>query len=77
MGGLQVLSLGKVNKILHLKIIHYKIVCDRPTFHNERYIWPLGFESTRSYPSMSEPTRRCLYSCRILDGGDAPIVSVN
>ncbi|XP_011404079.1 PREDICTED: transforming growth factor beta regulator 1-like isoform X1 [Amphimedon queenslandica] len=60
LGGLQVHSLGKV-------------VWDRPSFHNERYIWPLGFKSTRSYPSMTNPSRRCLYTCHILDGKDGPI----
>ena len=27
------------------------------------------------YPSMKEPSRRCTYTCTILDGGDIPIVS--
>lgn len=59
-GGLQVHSLGK-------------IVWERTSFHSERYIWPVGFESTRTYPSMIDPSRRCLYVCRIVDGGEAPI----
>lgn len=51
-----------------------QIVCDRVAYHSERYLLPVGFESTRMYPSMIEPTRRCLYTCRILDGGDTPLV---
>lgn len=55
--------------------IYVQVVFDRPAFHSERYIWPVGFQSMRSYPSMTDPTQRCFYSCRILDGGEAPIVS--
>lgn len=59
-GGLTVHSLGK-------------IVYDRPAYHTERYILPVGFESSRLYPSMKDPSKKCRYTCRILDGGDTPI----
>lgn len=63
------------SQVALLPYVIEQIVSDRPAFHNERYIWPVGFKSTRSYPSMVEPSRRCLYTCRIIDGGDGPIVS--
>ncbi|KAF0972937.1 hypothetical protein FDP41_008789 [Naegleria fowleri] len=60
LGALTVLSLGKV-------------VYDRPTFHTDKYIWPVGYKSTRYYTSVKDTNKRCLYTCEIKDGGDAPI----
>lgn len=62
LGGLQVVNLGNV-------------IFDRPAYHSERYILPVGYQSRRSYFSIKEPTSRCMYTCQILDGGDAPTVS--
>lgn len=59
LGGLTVHSLGE-------------IVHDRPGFHSERYIWPIGYCSSRSYPSMMNPEDKCIYTCKILDGGFGP-----
>lgn len=58
LGGLTVHSLGE-------------IVHDRPGFHSERYIWPVGYCSSRTYPSMRNPEMKCIYTCKILDGGFA------
>lgn len=33
---------------------------------------PVGFKSTRYYTSMVNIDRRCLYTCEIRDGGNAP-----
>ncbi|KAL9657275.1 hypothetical protein ABK040_011495 [Willaertia magna] len=60
LGALTVLALGKV-------------VFDRPAFHTEKYIWPVGYKSTRYYTSVKDTNKRCLYTCEIKDGGDAPI----
>ena len=51
------------------------IVPDRPAFHSERYLLPVGYTSIRTYPSMHDPAKKCEYTCRILDGGEAPLVS--
>ncbi|KAF7724755.1 hypothetical protein EC973_000783 [Apophysomyces ossiformis] len=58
-GVLTVLSLGK-------------IVNDRDTFHNERYIFPVGYTVSRTYPSMIDPTSNTVITSTILDGGDGP-----
>ncbi|XP_062456910.1 transforming growth factor beta regulator 1 [Rhea pennata] len=34
-------------------------------------IFPVGFRSTRLFASARRPARRCLYTCRIADGGAA------
>ncbi|PRQ74998.1 F/Y rich C-terminus-domain containing protein, partial [Rhodotorula toruloides] len=39
-------------------------------FHTERYIFPVGYESTRRYPSMIDPNAHADYTCRIVDGGN-------
>lgn len=59
LGGLTVHSLGE-------------IVHERPGFHSERYIWPVGYCSSRTYPSMKNPDNKCIYTCKILDGGFGP-----
>ncbi|KAI8583935.1 hypothetical protein K450DRAFT_220674 [Umbelopsis ramanniana AG] len=58
-GALTLLSLGQV-------------VWDREGFHNDRYIWPIGYSVQRSYMSMINPESNTIYTCTIEDGGDAP-----
>ncbi|KAI8384397.1 F/Y-rich N-terminus-domain-containing protein, partial [Radiomyces spectabilis] len=49
-----------------------KIVSDRDTFHNERYIFPVGYTVSRTYPSMVDPNSNTVITSTILDGGDGP-----
>lgn len=58
-------------------LFNAQIVYDRVAYHSERYLLPVGFCSSRTYPSMLSPSRRTTYHCTILDGGDAPIVSIH
>ncbi|RIB11896.1 F/Y rich C-terminus-domain-containing protein [Gigaspora rosea] len=58
-GILTVLSLGTV-------------VYERDTFHNERYIWPVGYAVKRAYNSMINAESQTMYVCKIEDGGDGP-----
>lgn len=50
-----------------------EIVADRPNYHNEHWLYPIGFISTRIYGHIKEPQRRCVYTCKITDGGDYPL----
>ncbi|KAM5312727.1 transforming growth factor beta regulator 1 [Glossophaga mutica] len=59
LGGLTVYSLGE-------------IITDRPGFHDESAIYPVGYCSTRVYASMKHPDQQCLYTCQIRDGGVQP-----
>ncbi|KAF6083199.1 transforming growth factor beta regulator 1 [Phyllostomus discolor] len=59
LGGLTVYSLGE-------------IITDRPGFHDESAIYPVGYCSTRIYASMKRPDQKCLYTCQIKDGGVQP-----
>ncbi|KAI9494033.1 F/Y rich C-terminus-domain-containing protein [Zychaea mexicana] len=49
-----------------------KIVSDRDTFHNERYIFPVGYTVSRTYPSMKDPSNNTVITSTITDGGDGP-----
>uniref|UniRef100_A0A8D1MV22 Transforming growth factor beta regulator 1 n=1 Tax=Sus scrofa TaxID=9823 RepID=A0A8D1MV22_PIG len=51
---------------------NWKIITDRPGFHDESAIYPVGYCSTRIYASMQHPDQECLYTCQIKDGGTGP-----
>ncbi|GAA5796661.1 F/Y rich C-terminus-domain-containing protein [Helicostylum pulchrum] len=56
-----------------LTVLHLgTIVTDRPSFHNERYIFPVGYSVSRTYPSMIDPHSNTVITSTILDGGDSP-----
>ncbi|KAG0328242.1 hypothetical protein BGZ99_005760 [Dissophora globulifera] len=48
------------------------VVFDREAFHNERYIWPVGYKMSRSYNSMIDPQQQTTYTCSVVDDGEAP-----
>ncbi|KAF9280981.1 hypothetical protein BGZ68_006913 [Mortierella alpina] len=49
------------------------VVFDREAFHNERYIWPVGYKMSRSYNSMIDPTNLTTYTCSFqIDAEDQP-----
>ncbi|KAI8874745.1 hypothetical protein K501DRAFT_339086 [Backusella circina FSU 941] len=56
-----------------LTVVHLgRIETERDTFHNERYIFPIGYSVKRTYPSMMNPHTNTIVTCSILDGGDGP-----
>ncbi|EMD39574.1 hypothetical protein CERSUDRAFT_80961 [Gelatoporia subvermispora B] len=55
-----------------MTVLNLGEVCTREHFHTERYIFPVGYEVTRRYLSMSDPSTEVTYHCTILDGGDGP-----
>nr|CAD7412342.1 unnamed protein product [Timema cristinae] len=48
------------------------VVSDRPDYHSEELIFPVGFCSSRMYGSLKDPEKKCVYTCKILDGGYSP-----
>ncbi|ORZ24373.1 F/Y rich C-terminus-domain-containing protein [Absidia repens] len=44
----------------------------REAFHNERYIFPIGYTVSRTYPSMVDPANNTVITSTIVDGGDGP-----
>jgi hypothetical protein len=52
------------------------IVYDRPKYHTERHIFPVGFVSTRESFSVKHPGQKTRYTNKILDGGVAPLFEV-
>lgn len=53
-----------------------QVVSDRPAYHTKRYIYPVGFHSSRSYFSTKDPEAMTIYHSRILDGGPVPQFTV-
>ncbi|GAA5806325.1 hypothetical protein HPULCUR_011857 [Helicostylum pulchrum] len=53
------------------------VVWDRAAFHNQRYIYPVGYRVKKWYRSMVDPHSDTQYTCEILDGGDEPIFQLN
>lgn len=49
-----------------------EVVSDRPEFHSEESIFPVGFVSTRIYGSLKDPTIRCVYTNKISDDNGLP-----
>eukprot|EP01135_Chromosphaera_perkinsii_P009632 Nk52_evm82s1810 gene=Nk52_evmTU82s1810 len=63
LGGLRIYSIGKIV----------------PKYHSERHFWPIGWKSTRSYPSMKYDGTRTSYTCEILEsdsGEDFPVFRI-
>ncbi|KAJ2451276.1 hypothetical protein EV183_003730 [Coemansia sp. RSA 2336] len=53
-----------------------RVVWDRDTFHNERYIWPVGYTVQREYYSMVDPHNDVIYTCWVSEGKDAPLFHI-
>ncbi|KAJ2159310.1 hypothetical protein GGF46_003102 [Coemansia sp. RSA 552] len=53
-----------------------RVVWDRDVFHNERYIWPVGYTVQREYYSMVDPDREVIYTCWVSEGKDAPLFHI-
>ncbi|KAI9481121.1 MAG: F/Y-rich N-terminus-domain-containing protein [Benjaminiella poitrasii] len=60
---LNVISLGKIDH-------------ERPGFHNERYIFPIGYTVERTYMSMVDPNNQTTYTCKVEDGQDGPLFTL-
>lgn len=55
-------------RILRLGTIDY----ERPAYHSERNLFPIGFASEREHQSMNIQGQREIYTCEIKDGGAKP-----
>ncbi|XP_054260828.1 transforming growth factor beta regulator 1-like isoform X1 [Macrosteles quadrilineatus] len=49
-----------------------EVLADRPEYHTDDLIFPVGYCSTRTYGSLKDPEKQCVYTCTILDGGTSP-----
>ena len=56
---LQILDLGKIEY-------------ERPFYHSEKNLFPIGFKSSREHNSQITLGLRCQYISEILDGGSKP-----
>lgn len=53
-----------------------EIIHDRPAYHNKRYIYPVGFHSSRPYNSAINPEVQTIYHSRIMEGEAGPVFDV-
>lgn len=52
------------------------IITDKATFHNKRYIWPLGFKSSRQYMSAVSAETSTVYHSEIKELDGVPLFEV-
>ncbi|KAI9255798.1 F/Y-rich N-terminus-domain-containing protein [Phascolomyces articulosus] len=64
-------------QISSLKVLELgEVVHDRPSFHSERYVWPVGYCVERTYMSMVDPENQTTYTCQVQDGGETPLFTI-
>jgi hypothetical protein len=45
-------------------------------YHNTKFIWPVGYQTVRSYGSTVDPFEKVEYLCEIAEGEDGPMFRV-
>ena len=58
------LQLGSAMTILSLGAVKP----GNPNFHNDKYVFPVGYKCIRQYNSTVDANAKCNYTCEILDG---------
>lgn len=53
-----------------------KIAPNKPSFHTERYIYPIGFKSSRQSPSITNPGVKAKWFSEIINVEDTPLFRV-
>lgn len=54
-----------------------KVITDRPGFHSQRYIYPVGYKSSIQMPSLKNQNKKATWYSEILDcGGQYPVFRV-
>jgi len=53
-----------------------RVIFDNLNFHSEKYIWPLGYKSSREYTSTKDISQKCKYHCEILEMNNKPFFKV-
>ncbi|XP_055640353.1 transforming growth factor beta regulator 1 [Toxorhynchites rutilus septentrionalis] len=49
-----------------------EIAPERTAYNTEYTIYPIGYTVTRPYGHLKDPQKKCTYTCRVVDNGDAP-----
>ncbi|KAG1179026.1 hypothetical protein G6F70_004396 [Rhizopus microsporus] len=64
--------------VASLRIIELgRIDYERPAFHNDRYIFPIGYTAERTYMSMVDPSNQTIYTCKVEDSQDGPLFTLS
>jgi len=66
-----------INVNSSLKILNIGKICwEKPAYHSEKNIFPIGFKSVREHSSIKKLGERAVYTCEIMDGGNKPIYKI-
>ncbi|KAH8357820.1 hypothetical protein KR200_004182 [Drosophila serrata] len=49
-----------------------EIISVNPNFHNENWIYPVGYVATRIYAHPKDPRKKCVFTCKILNNAGIP-----
>ena len=49
-----------------------ELMTDNNNFHNENWIYPVGYIATRVYAHPKNPRRKCVFTCKILNNSGVP-----
>ncbi|RKP20157.1 hypothetical protein ROZALSC1DRAFT_28334, partial [Rozella allomycis CSF55] len=53
------------------------VICDKPFFHTEKYIYPVGYHARRKFTDLNDPSIKDFLICSISEGADKPIFSIS
>lgn len=48
------------------------IITDNPNYHNDRYIWPIGYKIQRYYNSTTNPETQACYTASVIESPEGP-----
>ncbi|KAA6387135.1 MAG: hypothetical protein EZS28_017339 [Streblomastix strix] len=63
-------------KIGEDELINHGIITNRPAYHTQRHIFPIGYQYKHKFTCLKHPKEKHHYLCEILDGGDNPVFRV-
>ncbi|KAL5286106.1 TBRG1 family protein [Megaselia abdita] len=49
-----------------------ELMTDNVNFHNENWIYPVGYIATRVYAHPKNPRKKCVFTCKILNNSGVP-----
>lgn len=49
-----------------------EIIWNKPGYHTDEYIYPVGYKISRIYGHFKDPEKKCVYTCRVIENGEFP-----
>eukprot|EP00123_Amoebidium_parasiticum_P000749 comp11644_c0_seq1/m.6148 comp11644_c0_seq1/g.6148 ORF comp11644_c0_seq1/g.6148 comp11644_c0_seq1/m.6148 type:complete len:573 (-) comp11644_c0_seq1:269-1987(-) len=64
-------------RIGSLTIHNFGTVTDKEGYHTEKFIFPIGFMSTRIHTSWKNPATKTTYTCTVSEGAHGPLFTIS